>query len=147
MAYIIEMDSKVVWIQIPVNDLERAATFYKRVFGASFEFKELNNMPHAIFQPNSIGESLLTGALVKFSDDRKPGSGPVLFFEATGKFHDILELTEGNGGNVIIPKTLIKAPVDEGSRLLAATYIDGKTGWYAHILDCEGNRIGLYGSS
>lgn len=141
------MESKIVWLQIPVNDLDRAATYYKRVFGASFEFKDLNGMPHAIFQPNKIGEKLITGALVKFSDDRRPGAGPVIFFEATGKFHDIMEVGEANGGRTIVQKTLIKDRLNEDSATLAKTYIDGKTGYYAHILDSEGNRIGLYGSS
>jgi predicted enzyme related to lactoylglutathione lyase len=139
--------SLISWIQIPVIDFNRGVKFYKHVFDADFLFEELNGIPHAIFKKNANGRSVINGALVKFADVEKLGPGPRLFFEATGKFEEIIERIEAYGGEVVVQKTLIKHPVDGTTNRIPKTYIDDKEGYYAHFYDSEGNRFGLYGAS
>ena len=97
----------IPWIQIPVYDLKRAASFYENVLDASFFFEDLNNMPHAIFKENENGIKLLNGALVKIKKNDALSSGPILFFDATGIFDVILKLIKENGGEIIKDKKLI----------------------------------------
>jgi predicted enzyme related to lactoylglutathione lyase len=137
----------ISWIQIPVMNLKRAASFYESVFGASFFFEELNNIPHAIFKYDNDGKKLLNGALIKVQKNSVFAVGPVLFFDATGDFETIILLINKHGGTVVKNKTLITKKATEKDNIIPNTYIDNKPGYYAHFIDSEGNRMGLYGTN
>ena len=137
----------IPWIQIPTIDLKRASTFYKNVFNIETFFENLNGIPHAVFVENHRGVKPINGALIEVTAGEKLGRGPVLFFEATGQFAIILELIEANGGEILIPKTLIKRKTSEGFSDIPDTYVDNRPGYYARFKDSEGNLMGLYGSN
>lgn len=137
--------SQISWIQIPVKNLARAAKFYQKVFEANFFFEELNGMPHAVFEVGENGKKLFNGALIETTEEIK--LGPILFFEATGNFEVFIEHIKLNGGKIITPKTLITKKEDDNSSVIPNTYIDNKPGYYAHFLDSEGNKMGLYGTN
>lgn len=137
--------SIISWIQIPAKNLARAAKFYETVFDANFFFEELNNIPHAVFKLNKQGNKLINGALIETSEPI--GIGTVLFFEATGNFEMIMELIVENGGKILTPKTLITKKESDSNYVIPNTYIDNKPGYFAHFLDSEGNKMGLYGSN
>lgn len=137
----------LTWIQIPSKNLKRSASFYENVFDASFIFEELNGIPHAIFKVGENGKKLLHGAITEVNSDYKVSSGPVLFFDATGDFETIMTLIEENGGEITHEKTLIISKESEDSYTIPNTYIDNKPGYYAHFLDSEGNKMGLYGTN
>ena len=137
----------IIWIQIPVENIERATTFYRKAFGFDFFLETLNNIPHAIFKENSSGKKPVNGALIEVKNKNKEGHGPVLFFEATGRFEMIMQGIEENGGKILVSKTLIKKKINDHSGTIPDTYIDGKPGYFVHFLDSEGNKIGLYGSN
>jgi predicted enzyme related to lactoylglutathione lyase len=137
----------LVWIQIPVENIERAEAFYRKSFGYEFFFETLNNIPHAIFKENANGKRPVNGALIEVKDKDKQGHGSVLFFEATGRFEIIIQHIEQNGGKILVPKTLIKKKIDANSGTIPDTYIDGKPGYFVHFMDSEGNKMGLYGSN
>lgn len=137
----------VNWIQIPCENLERAADFYRKTFEVDFFFEVLNDIPHAVFKENSKGQRPVNGALIEVSDKSRLGQGVVLFFEATGRFEYILEKVQANGGKILVPKTLIRKKLEPGTSTIPNTYIDNKPGYFAHFLDCEGNRLGLYGTN
>lgn len=139
--------SRVAWIQIPTRDINRAAEFYKNVFGFEFFFETLNNIPHAMFKEDLNGKKPVNGALIQLPEDAVVGSGPVIFYDAAGDFDYILDQVEGNGGEIINRKTLIKAQIDDDFSYIPNTYIDSHPGYFAHFLDSEGNRVGLYGQS
>jgi len=134
----------ITWIQNPATDLERAVIFYNATFGFEFLLKELNGIEHALIKPDPNGTVFMNGALIKV-EKNMGGIGPILFFEATGKFDFMLNAVEENGGQVLIHKTLIKNKTGAGSSFIPKTYIDNEPGYYAHFLDSEGNKMGLYG--
>lgn len=137
----------ILWIQIPCENLERAAAFYQKTFGVEFFFETLNDIPHAVFKENARGEKLLNGALIQSEIKPEPGRGPILFFDATGKFDFILAQIVANGGKVLKEKTLIRKSIDSQTQVIPRTYIDNREGYYAHVVDSEGNKLGLYGSN
>jgi predicted enzyme related to lactoylglutathione lyase len=139
--------SAVQWIQIPAKKLNRAATFYEEVFSAAFFFEELNSIPHAVFRVAKNGKKLIHGAIIELQGISNTGTGPVLFFDATGNFETILELIKENGGEIIKNKTLITSKESGNSFTIPNTYIDNKPGYYAHFYDSEGNKMGLYGTN
>ncbi len=137
--------SDISWIQIPAKDLARAAKFYSGAFGYEFFFETLNNIPHAIFKEDSTGRKPVNGAIIEIADGDTAGHGPVLFFEATGNFEEILEGITEHEGTILHSKTLIKKKLDDGFSEIPNTYIDSQPGYFAHFIDSEGNRMGLYG--
>lgn len=139
--------SIIQWIQLPAKNLLRASAFYENVFGASFFFEELNNIPHAVFKVGDNGKKLLNGALIEIGADQEIGLGTILFFEATGNFETIIQLIKDNGGKITKNKTLITRKENDNEYIIPNTYIDNKPGYYAHFIDSEGNKMGLYGSN
>lgn len=117
------MVNPVQWVEIAVNSLEKAKVFYSKVFGLQFQSVEMPNSRMYMFgEPGGQGAG---GALVQ-SDNVQPCSdGSVVYF-ACEDISDTMVLVEREGGRVLVPKTDI-----------------GDSGFFAHIIDTEGNRIGL----
>ena len=138
-------NSTIKWIQIPSNNIKRAAAFYENVFGAAFFFEKLNGIPHAVFTKGNNNKKILNGAIIEVSHAFSPGV--VLFFDATGDFETIIDLIKENGGKIVVEKTLITKKESDNTSLIPNTYIDNKPGYFAHFLDSEGNKMGLYGSN
>lgn len=139
--------SAIVWIQIPAQNLKRAVTFYEEIFDASFFLEVLNGIPHAIFKDGKKVKKLINGAIIKKENYQNNSLGPVLYFNATGNFETIMELIEEYGGKISTPKKLITAQEDNDTFTIPNTYIDGRPGYFAHFIDSEGNRMGLYGTN
>ena len=139
--------SALLWVQIPADNLQRAASFYTKVFGFEFFFETLNNIPHAIFKKDSYGNRPVNGALVEMQNRSTESNGTVLFFDATGRFEFITQSIEENGGKILKAKTLITKKIEATSSIIPDTYIDDKPGYFVHFLDSEGNKMGLYGSN
>ena len=89
----------------------------------------------------------MNDTLIKVEKDEVLCSGPILICDATGKFNTILRLIKENGGQVIKDKKLIIKMESESSYTIPNTYIDNKPGYYAHFIDSEGNKMGLYGTN
>ena len=139
--------SAIVWIQIPAQSLIRAVAFYENIFDASFFFEDLNGIPHAIFKNDGTSKKLINGAIIEVENYENSSLGPVLYFDATGNFETIMEIIEERGGKITTKKTLITAQEDNDTFTIPNTYVDGKPGYFAHFIDSEGNRMGLYGTN
>ena len=76
------MANTVVWLDIPVLDLDRAIKFYSAVLGAPVKREEFSGMALGIFPHanNDVG-----GCLFK-KDGEKPGAnGPLVYLNAQGR--------------------------------------------------------------
>jgi predicted enzyme related to lactoylglutathione lyase len=118
------MYNPVQWLEIATHDIERAKTFYEKVFGLHFQFVEMPDSKMYMFgESEKIGSG---GSLVK-SDDSKPSSdGTVVYFSSEDLANELARVQDA-GGKIIVPKTDI-----------------GEFGFFAHIIDTEGNKIGLH---
>ena len=120
----------ISWFAIPVNDLERARTFYCQIMG----FEKMEDMVTpmgtcAIFpfdQEKGIGGSLNPFMGIKPSTD----SGISVWLNAGKDLQDALNHVESAGGQI----TQEKMPIGEQAEF----------GHMATIIDCEGNRVGLH---
>ncbi|MBI4303412.1 MAG: VOC family protein [Chloroflexi bacterium] len=117
--------NQVIWIEFPVKNMARAKKFYYRVFGQKFTDMDMPGMKMAMF-PWHEGAPFASGALVKAENYVPNATGAVVYFSCED-VADELSRAESNGGKVIVPKTSI-----------------GESGYFAHILDTEGNRVGLH---
>lgn len=125
-----EVSHNVVgWFEIPVADMERAINFYEKVLGLKLTRQKMHEIDMAWFPwvDNAIGSA---GSLVYHKEWYKPSTeGTIVYFTAfSGDLQNELNLVEPNGGQIIVPKTLITEEI----------------GYMAVVLDTEGNRIALH---
>ena len=118
------MSSVINWFDIPATNLDRAARFYETVLGISLIRENMLGAQMAIF-PAKPGET--TGAIMA-RDGVTPGTtGSTIYLKAGADVSIALGKVPDAGGKVLHPKTFIK----EG------------WGYFAIVLDTEGNSIGL----
>lgn len=118
----------VGWFEIPVVDLDRAEKFYQTILGTTLERQpEKDGMTMSWFPmlENAYGApgSLVLNEMIKPATG---GAGVVIYFTVPD-FDDALARVESAGGKIVVPKTDI-----------------GEHGFFATILDSEGNRIALH---
>jgi uncharacterized protein len=117
------MTKLISWVEIPAADFERAVGFYKSVLKIDLQIVEGGEEKMACF-PNGEGA-------ISFAPNFKPGKdGALVSFNAEKDLDGAIERIEENGGTIVQPKTKIEA---EGM------------GYFAVFIDCEGNKVGLYG--
>lgn len=119
------MSNRIVWVDIPVLDLERAIGFYSAVLGApvtrqggpGFVFGLL---PHT---GNEVG-----GCLYSPGGDNAPSkAGPLIYLNVEGRLAQAAQ-----------------AVADKGGQVLQAVHSIGPHGFRAIVVDSEGNRIALH---
>jgi predicted enzyme related to lactoylglutathione lyase len=118
------MNNAVNWFEIPVNDLDRACTFYEGVLAVSLRRETFQGVPNALFPYQQPG---VGGALVRDQTRSAAAGGTVVYIDATAKLDACLDRVSGAGGTVVLPKTAI-----------------GPAGFIALVRDTEGNTIGLH---
>jgi uncharacterized protein len=119
------MQNFVRFFEIPAVDFNRAVKFYQEVFGQELAISECETGKMACFMENDMA----IGA-ISLSKGFKPSSDGVLISLNAGKSMDeILIKISLNDGEIVTSKTKIE--------------VDG-LGYFAIIIDSEGNKIGLY---
>ncbi len=114
----------VHWFEIATTDLDRARDFYAKLFNLEFELVEMAESKMYMF--GTPGEPGSSGCLVHAKDSVPSAEGSLVYFSC----EDVAEqaaLVEDAGGTLVVPKTDI-----------------GDFGFFAQIIDTEGNRIGLH---
>lgn len=114
------------WFDLPVTDMARAKRFYSSVFNVRFKDDEKNGLQMAMFESDP---EAVSGMLVKADCYQPNATGTVVYFNGGADLSLPLARAEAEGAQLIVPKTPIN---------------DGACGYFAILIDCEGNRIGLY---
>jgi len=118
------MANTIVWVDIPVTDLDRARKFYATVLQADIELME--GAPGEVamlpMEPGSV-----SGTLVR-SESAKPGLGATVYLDSKGDPEGMMERAVAAGGTVLSPIT------NMGDRI-------GSIGFF---IDSEGNRTGVH---
>lgn len=121
---LINKKNAVSWFEIPVMNLERASKFYSNVFEMKLEYTKLGNDEMMFFPMNKLGDGA-SGSLV-LVDNNSPSTVGTLIYFYTADLDRSIKLVLANGGKLLKKQDI------------------GKYGIYAHILDTEGNRIGIH---
>jgi predicted enzyme related to lactoylglutathione lyase len=120
-----EKMNPVGWFEIPVEDLDRAKSFYDAVFEFDLELHDMGPMQMAWF-PMIEGVQGAPGALVKM-DGYKPSDNGIRIYFTAPDIDATLEKAAANGGEILMPRTSI-----------------GEYGFIAQFRDTEGNRIAIH---
>ncbi|MGC4064463.1 MAG: VOC family protein [Polyangiaceae bacterium] len=118
------MNRLINWLELPTLDLERAKTFYERVFAEQLAPLTLGELRYALFPTRN---RFNTGALVQGNGYLPSEAGPLPYLDATDGIDVLLERIVAAGGTVVMPRT----------------YLSPEAGEVAIFIDCEGNRVGL----
>ena len=124
------MENNLVgWVEIPVENMERAIDFYEKVLDLKLNRNKMGPLDMAWFPwlENKPGSP---GTLVHHPEYYKPSTDGVLVYLTahSGDLSNELARVEAAGGKVIQPKTQISEDY----------------GYMALIIDSEGNRIALH---
>lgn len=116
------------WFEIPVTNMDRALQFYENVFSLKLKRKQSLGYDMAHFPSE---KSMVSGALICGEGYKPTVHGSLIYLNANPDMNAILLQVEKNGGQILVPKTLI----------------DAESGYFAFILDTEGNKVALQSNS
>lgn len=120
------MANPIVWVDIPVKNLNRAMRFYSAVLDLTlkkeaFTTLSIGLVPH---EPGEVGVCLFPYS----EEDHQPSlHGPLIYLNCEGRLAEALEEVDNCGG-----------------RILKGRHSIGGMGWRAIVVDPEGNRIALH---
>jgi len=117
--------NRVVWFEIPASDLARATKFYETILATSLKAETFGAHELRVFAHD---EDAASGCLMKGPGFEPGNGGVVAYLNADPSLDAVLARVERAGGRIAVPRTDL--PGDMGS--------------FAHIIDSEGNRVGLH---
>lgn len=121
-----EKYNAVGWFEIPVKDMDRAKTFYEKVFDIKLERQEEQFgilMSWFPMDPEAKGAA---GTLV-LAEGYEPSEKGVMIYFTYPDMEKRLEMVPEAGGEIVAPK-----------------YSIGEHGFVAKIKDTEGNLVALH---
>lgn len=134
------MANVVVWVDIPVKDMQRARRFYEHLLGNPIEELPGSDGGSALLMPMGTGSEMdasadlaVAGSSMGFEDatvrmtEPSTTHGPIIYLSAKGDIDGMLQRAVEAGGTIHAPKQ------DFGQM----------GGWLALVIDSEGNLIGL----
>jgi len=120
-----EKRDAISWFEIPAADLGRATRFYEAVLGVALKADQMGPHKMAIFPYETPG----VGGCIIAGDDNEPATrGNLIYLYAGDSLKGALARVERAGGRIS----------------LGATELPDGMGCFAHIIDTEGNRVGLH---
>ena len=114
----------VTWFEIPAADIERATQFYETLLAAKM-LPFPGDEPCIMFPS---GEGAVGGCLVQRLGQKPSDQGTMVFLNVDGRLDDTLGRAHELNAKVLVPKT----------------QVPGGYGFYACLLDSEGNHFGLH---
>jgi hypothetical protein len=118
-------DDALTWFEIPAADLERATRFYETILGRSLKAETMGTSALSVFPYEQPG---VGGCVIAGNGHVPSSSGTLVYLNAAPKLDDALPRVTKAGGRVVLPKTALP----------------GDLGLFAHVIDTEGNRVGLH---
>ncbi len=139
---IVNRFSKLTWIEIPANNLNRAVIFYEKILKTKMDITILYDKPTGVFNKYQTG---ISGCIVQ-STDSPAGNGIKLVF-FVDVMHEAIKLATLYKGELITEPFILKQKNEIGDTIIGSNLIDNQIGYLAEIKDSEGNNIYLYSHS
>ena len=118
--------NRVVWFDIPVADLERAAAFYRGVLGITVHVEKTPGFSFGVLEHDQ-GNG---GCLVPKQGEISSSTGVLVYLNANGRLREAVHQVEALGGRVVEPVHPL-----------------GPHGFRAIVIDSEGNRVALHAAT
>jgi predicted enzyme related to lactoylglutathione lyase len=122
------MHNAISWFEIPTTQLDRAQAFYEAVLGQPMRKEDMGPSKGAVFaydmEADGVGGALMMGPTAPTPSS----AGVLVYLDATPSLDAALERVVANGGQVALPRQALPPGM----------------GFFAHIRDLDGNRVGLH---
>ena len=122
------MKSAISWFEIPTTQLDAAQAFYEAVLGSPMRRENMGPSQGAVFaydmQEDGVGGALMMGP----SAPAQSTGGTLVYLDASPSLDAALERVVAAGGRVALPRQALPPGM----------------GFFAHITDLDGNRVGLH---
>lgn len=122
------MKNAISWFEIPTHNLNAAQAFYEAVLQRPMRREAMGPSEGAVFaydpEADGTGGALMMGPTAP----QVANAGTLVYLDASPSLDAALTRAQDAGGNVVVPRTALP----EGM------------GFFAHISDLDGNRVGLH---
>jgi uncharacterized protein len=118
----------LTWFEISTVDIDRAASFYEQVLNTTLARQEMFGARLAVFPatPDGISGCLQQGP----NNVVAPNQGAIVYLGTGDQLDAVLARVSKAGGKVAVPKTALPPGM----------------GFFAQMIDGDGNRVGLHGT-
>lgn len=124
-----ELGNALNWFEIPVSDFARAKKFYETLFNYEMPENKMGDVHMGFFLYDVKGGK--AGGAICLSKNHIPSDkGAIIYLNAQPDLQVVLDRVESAGGKILQAKTEVSP--------------DQKLGFYAFIIDTEGNRVALH---
>ena len=121
------MKNAISWFEIPSTQLDKAQAFYEAVLGCKLRREAMGPSQGAVFPYE--GDQGVGGALLAGPTAPAPASGGTLvYLDASPSLDAAVARALKAGGKVALPRQALPPGM----------------GFFAHITDLDGNRVGLH---
>jgi uncharacterized protein len=122
------MKSAISWFEIPTTNLDQAQVFYESVLGRPMRREAMGPSQGAVFaydmESDGVGGALMMGPTAPV----KSTGGPLIYLDASPSLDAALARAVVAGGQIALPRQALPPGM----------------GFFAHITDLDGNRLGLH---
>ena len=117
----------MTWFELPSTDFNRAVSFYNAILDTQLKVEKFGPAATdmAIFPASTDGTA---GCVIHDAQYRPSADGAVVYLNCEPLIDNVLNRVAAKGGTVIVGKTALPPGM----------------GFFAHIGDTEGNRVGLH---
>ncbi len=122
------MKNAISWLEIPTTQLADAQAFYETVLGRPMRRETMGPSQGAVFAYDREAQG--TGGALMMGPTAPPLStgGTLVYLDATPSLDAALQRAVAQGGQIVQPRTALPPGM----------------GFFAHITDLDGNRVGLH---
>jgi len=121
------MKNAVTWFEIPSTQLDKAQAFYEAVLECKMRREPMGPSEGAVFpyeREEGVGGALLAGPTAP----APASNGTLIYLDASPSLDAALARAVKAGGKVALPRQALPPGL----------------GFFAHITDLDGNRVGLH---
>ncbi|PQA76919.1 VOC family protein [Rhodoferax sp. TS-BS-61-7] len=122
------MKNAISWFEIPTTQLDAAQAFYETVLGRPMRRETMGPSQGAVFaydlESHGTGGALMMGPTAP----RVSRTGTLVYLDASPSLDAALQRAVGQGGKIAQRRTALPPGM----------------GFFAHITDLDGNRVGLH---
>ena len=125
------MKNAISWFEIPTTQLDKAQVFYETVLGCPMRREDMGPSQGAVFdyhrEVSGVGGALMMGPTAPAPST----GGTLVYLDATPSLDAALKRVVSAGGHIALPRQALPPGM----------------GFFAHITDLDGNRVGLHALS
>jgi predicted enzyme related to lactoylglutathione lyase len=122
------MKSDISWFEIPTTQLDAAQAFYEAVLQRPMRREAMGPSQGAVFAYAMEGEGVGGALMMGPTAPKVSSGGTLIYLDASPSLDAALQRVLAQGGSVALPRTALPPGM----------------GFFAHITDLDGNRVGLH---